>query len=239
MLLECFGGIKTACKARRGLDAQLKTQGAALLDTVVVRVNPKHKSSVYDPRRVVQGTLTAFLTWGLFGLVAGGLKSLAIWAILGAVCGGLWHVHRAPAEEDELARIGSHLPAGSSSALVTFRTRDPRSLLEAAAARAGLGQRGRHRRRPGRAGLRRRGRPHRTAAQPRAGRDPAQPGRADEHDHAPLPQHLNRQAGRLPGSTLGQASRQSGSGRAGDLGRLRRAPGCRRSQPGRGGVGQE
>jgi len=137
VLLECFGGLKAAGKARRGLDAQLKAQGAALLDTVVVRVNAKHKSSVYDPRRVVQGTLTAFLTWGLFGLVAGGLKSLAIWAILGAVCGGLWayyteHLLR----KDELARIGSHLPA-SSSALVTFaRTRDPRSLLKATAAHA-------------------------------------------------------------------------------------------------------
>jgi hypothetical protein len=137
VLLECFGEIKAAGKARRGLDAQLKAQGAAVLDTVVVRVNAKHKSSVYDPRRVVQGTLTAFLTWGLFGLVAGGLKSLAIWAILGAVCGGLWayyteHLLR----KDELARIGAHLPA-SSSALVTFaKTRDPRSLLKATAAHA-------------------------------------------------------------------------------------------------------
>ena len=83
----------------------------------------------------MQGTLTATLTWGLFGLVAGGLKSLAIWAILGAVCGGLWayyteHLLR----KDELTRIGARLPA-SSSALVTFaETRDPRSLLKAAAA---------------------------------------------------------------------------------------------------------
>ena len=135
VLLECFGGTKTAGKARRSLDSQLKAQGDALLDTVVLRVNAKHKVSLYDPRRVVQGTLTAFLTWGLFGLVAGGLKSAAIWAILGAVCGGLWayyteHLLR----KNELTRIGAQLPA-SSSALVTFaETTDPRGLLKAAAA---------------------------------------------------------------------------------------------------------
>src|SRR5262249_2601986 len=119
VLLQCFSGNKAAGKARRGLDAQLKGQGAVLLDSVVVQVDAKHKASVYDPRRVVQGTLTAFLTWGLFGLVAGGLKSAALWAILGAVCGGLWayyteHLLR----KDELARVGARLPA-SSSALVT------------------------------------------------------------------------------------------------------------------------
>jgi hypothetical protein len=135
VLLECFDGIKTAGRARRSLDAQLKAQGAALLDSVVLQVNAKHKASVHDPRRVVQGTLTAFLTWGLFGLVAGGLDSLAIWAILGAICGGLWayyteHLLR----KDELTRVGAQLPA-NSSALVTFvETRDPRGLLKATAA---------------------------------------------------------------------------------------------------------
>jgi uncharacterized membrane protein len=137
VLLGCFAGTKAAGKARRGLDAHLRAQGAALLDSVVVQVNAKHKASVYDPRRVVQGTLTAALTWGLFGLVAGGLKSLAIWAILGAVCGGLWayyteHLLR----KDELARIGAQLPA-SSSALLTFaESSDPRNLLKATAAHA-------------------------------------------------------------------------------------------------------
>lgn len=33
VLLDCFGGTKTAGKARRSLDAQLKAQGDALLDT--------------------------------------------------------------------------------------------------------------------------------------------------------------------------------------------------------------
>jgi len=137
VLLGCFAGTKTAGKARRGLDAQLKAQGAALLDSVVVQVSAKHKASVYDPRRVVQGTLTAALTWGLFGLVAGGLKSLAIWAILGAVCGGLWayyteHLLR----KDELARIGARLPASSSALVIFAESSDPRSLLKATAAHA-------------------------------------------------------------------------------------------------------
>jgi len=137
VLLGCFAGTKTAGKARRGLDAQLKAQGAALLDSVVVQVNAKHRASVYDPRRVVQGTLTATLTWGLFGLVAGGLKSAAIWAILGAVCGGLWayyteHLLR----KDELTRIGSRLPANSSALVIFAESSDPRSLLKATAAHA-------------------------------------------------------------------------------------------------------
>jgi hypothetical protein len=135
VLLACFDGIKTAGKARRSLDAQLKAQGDTLLDTVVLQVNPKHKASVHDPRRVVQGTLTATLTWGLFGLLAGGLRGLAIWAILGAICGGLWayyteHLLR----KDELTRIGAHLPANSSALLTFAETRDPRSLLKATAA---------------------------------------------------------------------------------------------------------
>jgi len=134
VLLVCFDKVKAAAQARHSLDQKLRSGGDALLDTVILQVNAKHKVSVYDPRRVVQGTLTATLTWGLFGLVAGGLKSLALWAILGAVCGGLWayyteHLLR----KNELARIGTRLPA-SSSALATFaETSDPRRLLKATA----------------------------------------------------------------------------------------------------------
>jgi hypothetical protein len=81
--------------------------------------------------------LTAALTWGLFGLVAGGLKSAAIWAILGAVCGGLWayyteHLLR----KGELARIGARLPASSSALVIFAESSDPRSLLKATAAHA-------------------------------------------------------------------------------------------------------
>ncbi|HEY7010478.1 MAG TPA: hypothetical protein VH395_16125 [Jatrophihabitantaceae bacterium] len=135
VLLECFTGRKSAGKARHGMAAQVKSRGSALLDSVVLQVNAKHRASVHDPRRVVQGTLTATLTWGLFGLVAGGFHGLAIWAILGAICGGVWayyteHLLR----KDELARIGAHLPADSSALLTVAETPDPRGLLTAVAA---------------------------------------------------------------------------------------------------------
>jgi hypothetical protein len=134
VLLVCFDKVKAAAKARHSLDQKLRSDGDAVLDTVILQVNAKHKVSVYDPRRVVQGTLTAALTWGLFGLVAGGLKSLAIWAILGAVCGGLWAYYTEHLlKKHELARIGTRLLA-NSSALATFaETNDPRRLLEATA----------------------------------------------------------------------------------------------------------
>ena len=79
VLLVCFDKLKAAAKARHSLDQKLRSGGDALLDTVILQVNAKHKVSVYpprrDPRRVVQGTLTAALTWGLFGLVAGGPRA--------------------------------------------------------------------------------------------------------------------------------------------------------------------
>src|SRR5215469_15809283 len=223
VLLGCFAGTKAAGKARRGLDAQLKSQGAALLDTVVLQVDAKHKVSVYDPRRVVQGTLTAMLTWGLFGLVAGGLKSAAIWAILGAICGGLWayyteHLLR----KGELTRIGARLPA-SSSALVTFaETNDPRSLLKATAAHA-----------PATASVAAIG-DDLGARVFAGGADPIEVSRIPAGGAIPP-----GQAGCRPGSThVQEGSRsQSCSSRVGDLGRPRRPPARRRPQPGRKGVG--
>ena len=77
VLLLCFGKLKAAAAARRPLDEDLRSRGGTVLDTVVMKVSAKHRASVYDPRRVVQGTLTAALTWGVFGLLSGGLKSLA------------------------------------------------------------------------------------------------------------------------------------------------------------------
>jgi hypothetical protein len=137
MLLTCYSGNKTAAKARHDVDAKLKSQGDALLDTVILQVNGKHKASVHDPRRVVQGTVTATVTWGLFGLLAGGLDSLAIWAIIGAICGGLWAYYTEHLlKKDEMARIGRRMPA-NSSALATFtETHDPRNLPSAMAVNA-------------------------------------------------------------------------------------------------------
>jgi uncharacterized membrane protein len=135
VLLECFGGRKSAAAARHSLDAQFKSQDDAVLDSVVVEVDAKHRASVHDPRRVVQGTLTATLTWGLFGLLAGGLKGFALWAILGAICGGLWAYYTEHLlQKTELARIGAHVPADSSALLTVAETADPRSLLRAVTA---------------------------------------------------------------------------------------------------------
>jgi membrane associated rhomboid family serine protease len=137
VLLACFDKLKAAARLRRGLDEQLRSGGATLLDTVVVQVNAKHRASVHDPRRDVQGALTAALTWGVFGLLSGGLKSLAIWAILGAICGGLYaYFSEHLLSKSELARVGTRLPANSSALLTFAATSDPRSLLEAAAAHA-------------------------------------------------------------------------------------------------------
>jgi hypothetical protein len=134
VLLVCFDKFKAARKVRHSLDARLKSQGDALLDTAVVRVDAQHRVSLYDPRRVVQGTLTAALTWGVFGLLSGALKSLVTWAILDAVCGGSWayYSEHLPSK-NELNRVGARL-AASFSALATFAgTRDPRSLLKTTA----------------------------------------------------------------------------------------------------------
>ena len=90
VLLACFAGRKQAGKIRRQLDKQLGQSGDAILDQVVLAINAKRKARVHDPQRTLGGTLTPALTWGIFGLLAGGVESLAVWAVLGAVCGGLY-----------------------------------------------------------------------------------------------------------------------------------------------------
>jgi uncharacterized membrane protein len=136
VVLVCFAGKKEATKARKPLEEKLRSNGDGVLQTTILTVNGKHKASVHDPRRVLAGTLTAALTWGLFGLVAGTNKveSTIVWAVVGAICGGLYayaseHVLTKP----ELVRIGRRL-APSSSALLTYaETRNPQQLLAAAA----------------------------------------------------------------------------------------------------------
>jgi uncharacterized membrane protein len=130
--LLCFGDKKAAGKARRPLETKLRSNGDRVLQTTVLQVNGKHKASVHDVRRVVAGTLTAALTWGLFGLVAGTnkLESTIVWAVLGAICGGAWAYYTEHVlTKAELGRIGQKL-APNSSALVTYaETSDPALLL--------------------------------------------------------------------------------------------------------------
>ena len=134
LLLACFAGSKRAAKIHRELNKRIDQGGDALLGEVVVKVDSKHKVQVHDPRRVVAGTLTPALTWGIFGLLAGGVKGLAIWAVVGAICGGLYAYYSEHLlTKDELKRIGGRLPVDSSAIVAFVRAADPRRLLSSAA----------------------------------------------------------------------------------------------------------
>lgn len=135
ILLACFRGARGAARARRNLDRQIGAAGGSVLDEVILRVDSRHRARVYDPRRVLAGTLTSALTWGVFGLLTGGVASGGLWAILGAVCGGLFAYYTEHLlKKDELRRIGGQLP-GDSSAIAAFAAAgDARQLLAATAA---------------------------------------------------------------------------------------------------------
>jgi uncharacterized membrane protein len=132
VVLVCFGGKTAAAKARKPLETKLRSNGDVVLQTTVLQVDANQKASVHDVRRVVAGTLTAALTWGLFGLVAGTNKveSTIIWAVLGAICGGIWaYFTEHVLTKAELARIGRTLAPGSSALLTYAETSDPVRLL--------------------------------------------------------------------------------------------------------------
>ncbi len=134
VLLACFAGARTAARVRARLDKGITGAGDAILDQVVIRIDAKHRVRVYDPRRTLVGALTAAVTWGIFGLIAGGLRGLGVWAILGAVCGGLYGYY---AEhllgKDELKRIGGRLPGGTSALVAFVQAADPRRVLSSSA----------------------------------------------------------------------------------------------------------
>ena len=134
VLLACFAEAKRAGKIRRQLNERIAQGDDAILDQVVVRVNAKHRAQVHDPRRTLAGTLTPVLTWGLFGLLAGGLESGVLWAVVGGICGGLYgYYFEHLLTKDELKRIGSRLPAESSAIVAWLRGADPRRILSSAA----------------------------------------------------------------------------------------------------------
>ncbi|GAA3064331.1 hypothetical protein GCM10010464_30910 [Pseudonocardia yunnanensis] len=134
VLLACFAGRKQAAKIRRQLDKRIGQSGDAILDQVIVKINARHKALVHHPRRTLAGILTPALTWGVFGLLAGGLKGLGVWAVIGAVCGGLFAYYFEHAlTKDELTRIGSRLPANSSAIVAFVHGSDPQRILSSAA----------------------------------------------------------------------------------------------------------
>jgi uncharacterized membrane protein (DUF2068 family) len=133
-LLACFDGRKTAGKARRSLETQLRAQGDEVLDTVVLEVDEKHKASAHDPRRIRWGLVTVTLVWGACGIAgADGLWSIVFWAAVGAIGGVLflyYTLHHLT--KSDLASLGTGLPAQSSALAVWVGTNDARRLLEAA-----------------------------------------------------------------------------------------------------------
>ena len=134
VLLVCFAGAKRAAHVRSELGKGLRSSGADLLDEAVLKVNRKGKAQVYDPRRTLAGTLTPALTWGLFGLLAGGWKGLVIWAVVGALCGGLWAYYTEHiATKSELTRIGAQLGPDTSALLIFAEAADAERLLSATA----------------------------------------------------------------------------------------------------------
>lgn len=62
LLLACFRGVKGAVRVRRKLTRQITSTGDAILDEVVLHVDGRRRTRVYDPRRVIAGTLTSALT---------------------------------------------------------------------------------------------------------------------------------------------------------------------------------
>ena len=119
VLLACFESHSRAAKVHHPLSKQIKAEGAEILDEAVLTVTPKGKARVYDPRRVVIGTLTPALTWGVFTLLGGGKGwTLVIWVVIGAVCGGLYaYYYEHLANKNELARLGKQLLPDSSAIL--------------------------------------------------------------------------------------------------------------------------
>lgn len=132
----CFSGKKAASTHQDAFEERLRSAGDNVLQTTVLQVTDKQKASVHDTRRVVVGTLTAALTWGLFGLVAGTNKveSTVIWAVIGAICGGLYaYTTEHVLTKSELERIGRSLAPNSSALLTYVETADPAKVVTAAA----------------------------------------------------------------------------------------------------------
>src|SRR5690349_14397135 len=90
VLIACFAGRKTAGRNRRSLAKAMRATGAILLDTTVIDVDEKRTARTHSPRRVLAGTLTPLLTWGVCGLLTGGWVSAIFWGLLGAIAGGFY-----------------------------------------------------------------------------------------------------------------------------------------------------
>jgi uncharacterized membrane protein len=133
VLLACFSGRRVAGQVRSEILQRLETDGR-LVDDVLLEVDAKHRARVHDPRRVAAGTLTPALTWGLFGLVAGGdVRGLVIWAVLGAICGAIYaYTSEHILAKNELANIGNQLEPNSSAIIAFVEGSDEHELVASA-----------------------------------------------------------------------------------------------------------
>ncbi len=140
VLLACFDGRKGASNARGALVKDVRAAGGNEIDDVVLKVDAKRRARVHDPHRVLAGTLTAAVTWGLFGLVAAGdLRSTVIWAVLGAVCGGLFaYTSEHILTKSDLEVVGKQLTPNSSALVAFIETADDQAVLEATSKHAAV-----------------------------------------------------------------------------------------------------
>ena len=135
VLLACFAGARGAAKVRR----QVRSLVEEWRRRDPGRSGPqghRHAAArtVHDPYRTRAGLLTPALTWGVFGLLAGGWSSAALWAVCGAVCGYVFaYYFEHQLTKTELRRIGGQLPPDSSALLTFSRGTDPQGQLSAIA----------------------------------------------------------------------------------------------------------
>jgi uncharacterized membrane protein len=132
VLLVCFAGAKRASQVKSELGEGIRSGGGTLLDEVVLKVNPKGKPMIHDPRRTRAGAVTSALTWGLFGLLASGgsWRSLVFWALIGAVCGGLYaYFTEHLLSRSQLKRIGERMGPDASGLAIWAEAADAERLL--------------------------------------------------------------------------------------------------------------
>jgi uncharacterized membrane protein len=134
VLLACFDGHSGAAHARGKLMKRIGATGDAVVDDVIVSVDAKGQAHVHDPHRVLAGTLTSALTWGAFGLLAGGdVRGLIVWGVLGAICGGVYaYASEHVLAKSDLAQIGKQLAPNSSAVIAFVESADEDAVVAAA-----------------------------------------------------------------------------------------------------------
>lgn len=96
-----------------------------------MQVDEKRKVHVHEMGKAARGAAIVIVTWGIFGLVAGGLSGLVIWAVIGAICGGIYcyyYIHTL--SDTELKNIAKRLPPNSSVLLAFLKTSHAQQIID-------------------------------------------------------------------------------------------------------------